>query len=356
MKMISIARSAVWIGLTTIVMGASPLWADPLVYVPLGATGRVVVIDAAKDEVVDTIAGLPAVHGLAATPGGRFLIAGSFTERAAGTAAPEKPADVSPDDHAAHHASPPADTGGGSVVSTVSIVRTSDGSVVRRTDVPGAVHHVAVTGDGRFAVATQPKAGGISLVDLADYGLAADVKTGPMANYAVTDPAGARVFVSNAGNDTVSEVDMEHRIVRRNFVVDTSPEHIVLSHDGRRIYVANAKAGTISEITLEAGAVTRSFSVGGGLHGLDLSEDGRTLFVAGTTETKLAAINLHTLQQRSIPLAPSPEHITTVAGTGKLYVSSGELPKIWVIDAQSLTVVTEIPVTGEGHQMAVVQP
>jgi len=341
-------------GMVTVLIGSSSLSAEPFVYVPLGAHGTIAVIDADTGSVIESIAGVPAVHGLAATPDGRLLIAGSYTEREAGSAMPEKPADVSADDHAAHHAASPADDSRGAFVSTVSIIRSADGLVVRRTDVPGAVHHVAVTGDGGFAVATQPKAGAISLVDLADYRLASVVKTGPMANYAVADSSGARLFVSNAGNDTVSEVDTRHWIVRRNFLVGASPEHIVLSHDGRRLYVANAQAGTVSEIALGTGAITRTFEVGGKLHGLDLSDDGRTLFVAAAEESRLVGIDLHTLKQRSIPLAPSPEHVTTVTGTGKLYVSSGESPKIWVIDAQTLGVVAEIPVAGEGHQMAVV--
>ena len=58
---------------------------------------------------------------------------------------------------------------------------------------------------------------------------------------------------------------------------------------------------------------------------------------------------------RSIALGPSPYHLTTVGGTGKLYVSSAEEPKIWVVDQQSLRTLGEIPIRGVGHQMAVVQ-
>ena len=53
-------------------------------------------------------------------------------------------------------------------------------------------------------------------------------------------------------------------------------------------------------------------------------------------------------------LAPSPYHLTAVPGTGKLYVSSAEEDKLWVVDQRSLAIVREILIPGQGHQMAVV--
>jgi len=143
MKTVSILRPATWVGVITLVLGMQAALAEPLVYVPLGGEGKIVVVDAAKDEIVDTISGVTAVHGLARSPDGQFLIAGSFEEREAGGEALAMPSGISEDEHAAHHGG--SATGAGkadSVVSTVSVVRTADGSQVRRIDVPGAVHHV----------------------------------------------------------------------------------------------------------------------------------------------------------------------------------------------------------------------
>ena len=92
--------------------GAQTALAEPFVYVPLGGENKIVVVDAAKDEIVDTISGLAAVHGLAGTPDGRFLIAGSFETRASGSKTVAKPAAVSEDDHAAHHGAAPAKAAG----------------------------------------------------------------------------------------------------------------------------------------------------------------------------------------------------------------------------------------------------
>jgi hypothetical protein len=84
MNAVSILGAAAWAGLVTLVLGMQTALAEPLVYVPLGGEGKIVVVDAAKDEVVDTISGVTAVHGLAGTPDGQFLSAGSFEKREAG--------------------------------------------------------------------------------------------------------------------------------------------------------------------------------------------------------------------------------------------------------------------------------
>lgn len=352
MTAISMVRPTAWAGLITLVLGLQSALAEPLVYVPLGGEGKIVAVDAATDEIVETIGGLAAVHGLATTPDGRFLIAGSFEARPASGEALAKPPGVTEDEHAAHHGGSAAVAGkAGSVVSTVSVVQTADGAVVRRIDVPGAVHHVAVSPDGRSAIVTHPNEGAISAIDLDSYQVVATVATGPLPNYAVFSRDGSQLYVSNAGNDTVSAVDTARWIVLRNFVVGGSPEHMVLSHDGRRLYIASVDDGTISEVVTESGSVSRTFDIDGPLHGLDLSEDGRTLFVSALGQDKLVALNLHTAEMREAPLGPAPYHLASIGDTGKLYVSAADQPKVWVVDQKSLSVLGEIPIGGKGHQM-----
>ena len=99
MNAISIPRVAAWTGLMILVLGAQAALAEPFVYVPLGGENKIVAVDAAPDEIVDTITGLAAVHGLAGTPDGQFRLAGSFETRASGGEAPAKPAGVSEDEH-----------------------------------------------------------------------------------------------------------------------------------------------------------------------------------------------------------------------------------------------------------------
>jgi YVTN family beta-propeller protein len=327
---------------------------ESMVYIPLGEAGEVLIVDPSADRVVGRIADLPAVHGLAGAPGSPYLVAGSFAEAPAGQAAPEKPAGMSAEEHAAHHGgNPEASKPASEAASFVSVVRAADGKVVRRIEVPGAVHHVAMAPDGRYAVATHPGGDGISVIDLEHFKTTAYVETGPLPNYAAVSGDGSRVYVSNAGNDTVSEVDATTWTVRRNLAVGASPEHLVLSPDGSQLYVANVGDGTVSEIDLPGGRVSRTFEIGGSLHGLDVAGDGETLFVSALERGQIAAIDLASGDIRRAVVS-APYHLAVIARTGKLYVSSADEPKVRVVDAESLAAIGEIAVRGTGHQIAVV--
>jgi YVTN family beta-propeller protein len=328
-------------------------------YVPLGSANAIAVIDTATDRVIRTISGVDHVHGLGGAPGRGFLIAGSFSEALPGEApigpAPEG---MSEEEHAAHHA-PPAD--GAQVndqqtpISILTVLNADDGAVVRSLEVPGAVHHVAVSPDGRNAVVTHTLAGGISVTDLGTFAVSQLIETGTTPNYAVFTSDGARAYVSNAGDGTVSEIDTADWRVVRTMAAGEAPEHMVLAPDDRTLYVANIEAGTVSVVSLTQGEVVETLVIGGELHGLDLSDDGKTLFVTGKGEDKLVAVDLASGQMRSAPLSPAPYHLAVVPGTSKLYVSSRAEPKIWVVDQQSLKPISVIPIRGEGHQMVFVE-
>lgn len=322
------------------------------VYVPLGSADSIIVVDPWSNGTAGRIDNVPNVHGLAQTPDGRHLIAGRNDESPLDESAPAKPAGVSEDDHAEHHARKPGETSSAvGVKSTVTVIRLRDHAIMRRVDVPGAVHHVTVSPTGAYALLTHPTQDTVSLLDLATYKVVATIPTGPLPNYAAFSPHGDLAYISNAGNNTVSILDVNKQIVRHNIVVGESPEHLVLSKDGSRLFVNNISDGTVSAIDLPVGKVSAVYPIGDTLHGIDLSEDEKTLFVASLGDEKIAAVDLASGKVRSAKLGPMPYHLATIEGTGKVFVSSADEPKIWVIDPETLRVVSEIPIGGKGHQM-----
>jgi len=352
MSLFSMSRVPVLAGLLVLVATAQAAHAGPFVYVPLGDEGKIVIVDGATDKTIGEIGDVPSVHGLAETPDGRYLIAGSFKERARASGAPERPAGISADDHAAHHGGGSSGTAKQSaVVSTVTIIRTADRRVTRRIEVSGAVHHVATSPDGRFAVVTHPNEGTVSAIDLGTYQVTANVATGPLPNYAVFSPDSRQLFVSNAGNDTVSAVDAGRWIVTGNVVVGGSPEHLVLSPDGATLYVNNVNDGTVSVIAVGDRKVVKTIPVGTTLHGIGLSDDGEWLFVAALGDDKIVRDDLISGNRNSGSLSPAPYHLAAIRSSGKLYVTSAEAPKVWVVNQKDLRVIGEIPIGGKGHQI-----
>ena len=352
MKTLMQLRPAAWAGVLAVAIAGQAALAGPLIYVPMGALDEILVIDTATDKIVDRISDIPVVHGLAKTPDGQYLIAGSFEEREAGDPAPMKPAGISEKDHKAHHAAAPAGAANASpVVSTVSVIRIADKSVVRSIDVPGAVHHVAVGPKGRYAVVTLTQKGAISAIDLASFKVVATVATGPMPNYAVFSPDGSQVYVSNAGNDTVTQVDTASWGIQWSARVGAKPEHIVISRDGAALFVNNIADGTVSVVSPKERKVVKTISVGSKLHGIDLSDDGKTLFVAARGQNKVVSVDLATGATRARVLAPAPYHLAVIRGTGKIYVTSADEPVMWAIEQNSAADAAKIAIGGRGHQI-----
>ncbi len=322
------------------------------VFIPLGSDDKILIVDAESDEVVGEISEIPAVHGLAVTPDGRLLVAGSYEENPLDDAIAIEGSDISINEHLEHHYAP-ADGGadGDPMFSTVSIISTFDGETVSKVDVPGAVHHVAISPDGRTAVVTHPYGDRITAIDLKSAEVTATVETGLLPNYVVFARDGSSIFVSNAGDASISQIETSQWSIMREIRVGQAPEHVVLSPDGMRLYVNNVNDGTVSIIDTKAGIVVDTIAVGATPHGIDISDDGATLFVAALGEDSLVAVDLTTGTQWRASLEPQPYHLAVIRRMDKLYVSSAESPWVWVIDQFTLSLAGRIAIEGKGHQM-----
>jgi len=345
-------KAAATLTLALVPLGLS---AAPHVAVPTGEAHRVLIIDSAIDQIVGEIDGITNSHGLASGPKGIRLYAGSLNVRT-GDQAPARPAGMSEDEHRSHHE---ADSGaktevspGTDMVGTAYQIDAVDRRILRQIDLPGSIHHTLISTDGRYGISTHPVTGLISIVDLETGTLMMKLATGAVPNYIVTKRDGSRLWVSNTGNSTISEIDTSRWIVLRNLIVEKAPEHMVLSPDESSLYVVANGVGQVVELDIASGEMVRRHPVGQDLHGIDISDDGSQLYVAVKGDNKLAAIQLATGVIRTLPLGPEPYHLVTVKDTGKLYVSSRRESKLWVVSQRDLKLLGEIPITGIGHQMA----
>ena len=323
------------------------------VYVPVGSANEVLIIDADLDKVVGSIGDVTNVHGLASTPVGDLLVAGSMALAPANQTIPEG---ISEDEHNAHHAdSKSQNTQSANNASYISIIDAKAKRVLKRVDVDGISHHSVVTPDGRYALSTHTTTGGISVIDMQSKSLQRTIATGPVPNYVLVTSDGKMAYVSNSGNGTVSEIEIDQWLVRRNFKVGATPEHMVFSKDEKTLYVINVGDNSVTAVLIADGKSIGSISVGNGPHGIDISDDGKRLFVSNKKGNDLTLIDIDSGNSSSRALAPDPYHIKSIKGTGKLYISSRSQPWIWVLDQKSLEVISKIQIKGEGHQMALVQ-
>jgi len=307
--------------------------AAPTAYIPLGWANQVIAVDAANDKIIRSYSGVENPHGLVATPDGDYLVAGSLKE----TPVP---------------AGAPSDTPN----SKLYVIHPEHGHVMAEIPVSGWTHHEAVTPDGKYVISTHPTRGGISVVDVINNKVYKTIKTGPSPNYTLVTKDGRRAYVSNSGNGTLSEIDLSKWEVTRSLEAGPTPEHLVFSPDEKTIYVSNDRAGTVSVVSVKEGKVEATYKIGKRVHGLDIGDDGKTLFISSRSDDKLVALDTQTGEQRVLTLSPEPYHLDKIPGTGKVYVSSGKAPIIWVVDQKTFTVTDTIRLpAGEGHQIAVIR-
>lgn len=332
--------------------GISVGHAEPYLYVPTtGDPGRIEIIDVATHKRVKTIGPFEAAHGLAGAPNAKHLVVGSFAERDASTPV-AKPKSVSANDHAAHHGNSTQDSAAQAPgISVLSVFDRASGEVVRRIDMPGGVHHVALSPNARFVAATHPANGSVSIVDLQSFELIAIIPTGEDPNYAAFAPDGATLYVSVAGENSIAIVGAVDWRVQAKVVVGDSPEHLRLTRNGVMLFVNNVDSGSVSAINLAQRKVVRVYELGGQLHGIDLTDDEQALIVSLRGSDQMARISLGNGMVMTTKLEPSPYHVTTVSGTGKVFVSSAEQNSITVLNQHDLSVIATIKIDGTGHQM-----
>lgn len=322
-------RTHITIALGALIMTGSAL-ANPTVYIPLGSGNKVIAVDAQTDKITSTYTGVANPHGLVATPDGEYLVAGSLVE--APSSAAQTPN------------------------SKLYLIHPVHGHVMLEIPVSGWTHHEAITPDGRYVISTHTTRQAVSVVDLQSNKVVATIKTGIAPNYTVITSDGKTAYVTNTGSASISEIDLASRTVTRTLASGPAPEHMVMSRDGKTLYVANVGTGTVSAVSIASGKVSASWKLASNIHGLDLGDDGKTLFVSSKSDGKVFALDTSSGKTRQLALSPSPYHLNTITGTGKVYVSSSRKPVIWVLDQRDLKLIDEIQLPdGEGHQMAIVQ-
>lgn len=320
-------------------------------FIPMGTTDSVGVMDL-ESRRLTSISGTVNTHGSALTPDGRYLIVGSLTAHD-DQEPPVRPENVTEDEHASHHGAQsgavPTQPGTGRIY----IVDTSTNEIDRVFEVPGPVHHVLVTKDGRYAVSTHPMGGGISVVDLDSGEVVEAIATGPSPNYIAMTGDGQTLFVSNTGNGTVSEVDTRNWFVKRNVRIGGGPEHMALAPDDDLLYINDAASGEAVALKLSEGVVTTRYEIGEAPHGLGLSADGQALFATSQGDERIVRVELNRNFRKSVQLTPAPYHLTVSPVDGRILVTSRGEAKLWVLDPESLAIVDEIPLDGIGHQISI---
>ncbi len=210
-----------------------------------GDAGRIAVLDADTLTAVGTLAvadGLHPHHFGRSPTGDRVLVTATSEDLSMG-----------------HSAAAGGHQHGGGGHSIVYELRT-DGRLHPVIEVDAIAHNAAFLADGRTVVLAMAEHGMLQAYDTATW--QASWWTACGSSPLEVTPSDGAVVVANAGDDSVSVVDLASHEVRATIDVAATPVGAWRS-EGGALHVTAEGAGTVERITLDPPEVTASLDVGG---------------------------------------------------------------------------------------------
>ena len=232
---------------------------------------------------------------------------------------------------------------------TASIISLADGHTVATMPVGDGPHEVAVSADGRWAVAANY--GGstpghtLTVLDLRER---RPVRTIELGSYLRPHgiawmPDGQHVIVTSEQAKAVVIVDVPNGRIDRAIQTGQPGHLLTLSKDGHRAWTANIATGSVSLIDLDKGTVVKTVVTGRGPEGHDVSPDGRELWAADRTLNRITVLGATTLDSlATIPTGEFPNRVHFTPDGRWVLVSNIRSGTVDVIDAATRQTVDHI--------------
>ena len=171
--------------------------------------------------------------------------------------------------------------------STLRIVDLATGAVQTKVDLPGYPFAVAAT--AKKVYVTSEQRGVVSVTDVATGKAIGEIATGAQPIGLVVDKSQSRLFVANAGSDTVSVVNIGRDRVTKTILLrpgfarklaGATPTGLALSPDEKTLYVTLGDMNAVAVVNVSSGTLSGYIPAGWYPTAVVASPDGKRLFVA----------------------------------------------------------------------------
>jgi YVTN family beta-propeller protein len=211
------------------------------------------------------------------------------------------------------------------------LVMNSNGTLVHEINVGSKPHSIEVRPDGQVLYVAR-SGGPITVVDLEQNIVIREIDSGNSPHRVAFDNNGARLFVVNAENDTLSVIDSQNHEIIKTIPVGDNPRHVVLNPDETLAYVTNMDSNSVSLVDVQRLEVVNEIPVGNGPYGIAFSADGGDLsYVSNMRGNDVSIID-----------ATTNTIITTIA-------AGGAGPNQIVIRKPIIDIVRDEDVINNGH-------
>ena len=172
----------------------------------------------------------------------------------------------------------------------------------------------------------------------------------------VVNQAGTFAYVSNEGSGSVSVISTSTNTVVATIIVQNSPIGVALTPNGKAAYVANAASNSVSVIKTGTKTVTATIPVQNPI-GLAVHPNGTFVYVANGSGASASVISTLTNKVvATIPVGSNPVAVAISPDGGTAYVTNSGSNSVSVIQTVNNTVVNTINVGSPGPAGAAVSP
>lgn len=231
----------------------------------------------------------------------------------------------------------------------LSVIDIATGTVARTISLGQYTrpHGVVFTpGNEDRVVVTSESTGNIVLVNVATGTVEGAIPTEAQGSHMAAITAdGKRVFTSNVGSGSVSEMDLPGRKFVRAIPVAPKVEGIAVTPDGKLVFAGSNTDGTVSIIDTGTGTIVatlRGFKLP---YRLAVSADGRTAMVCDPMGGAIAAIDVATRAVAwKLEGLASPRGVSIAPDGKTAFVTLADDPSVGLVDMTTHELVRTIPV------------
>jgi YVTN family beta-propeller protein len=256
-------------------------------YVASDGASTVSVIDTATDKLVENIEVGKNPHGVAVTRDGKYVLVGVY------------------------------DT------DSVSFIDTATRKVIGSVSV-GKPHNIAVHPNGRVAYVGSQAPGKFSLavVDLTARRLSDTIALEKTPRGLEFDPNGNRLYITQAGSESVVVFDPVGNSIVGEIPVGVSPHYANFTPDGKRGLAAVQGPSLLAVFDTQSNAVEKSIKVGTRPHWVAGGPDSRTALTANEDSNDVSIVDLETGSVTNIRVGNAPRKIVVQTAAAQQRSSS----------------------------------
>jgi YVTN family beta-propeller protein len=165
---------------------------------------------------------------------------------------------------------------------------------------------VSVTPDGNYVYVSNVFSNTVSVISTSDNTVIETIPVGAMPTGVSVSPDGKYVYVSNYGGSTVSVIQTSDNTVIKTIPVEKGIRGVSVSPDGKYVYVSNFIEGTVSVISTSDNPVIKTITVGGKPAGISVSPDGDYVYVSNMVLDNVLKGTVSVISTSEISISDNP--------------------------------------------------